>query len=231
MFKAIDLKKSTAVLGLLTVAAMCGLAFLAISVLEVQGVFAQENRWAYEALVYSPQSLAFYFSRFVADLYYPLALLLLVISWLFYRRGRRVEALLVFATGLGWIFVEFMLKPFFHVACPPQYFANIRNDLGVFQFSWARYLANQDTCFPSSHTSSYTLFFGYLAFLSWRELKGFWRNTATFLSLLVVATVGLSRLILHVHWFSDVVAGYAIGLAMLLMLIAASLYISEKANG
>jgi len=75
--------------------------------------------------------------------------------------------------------------------------------------------------FPSAHVLSLVVLGGYLAFVAgtsdarrgWRRLGGAaW-------AALVVATVAYSRIYLDAHWFSDVLGGFAIGLAYLLAVI------------
>lgn len=76
--------------------------------------------------------------------------------------------------------------------------------------------------FPSGHTTHYTVFFGYLAFLSAACIRNpavRWPLTAAFTSL--VQLVGVSRIYLGAHWFTDVVAGYLLGAALLAMGIQA----------
>lgn len=66
--------------------------------------------------------------------------------------------------------------------------------------------------FPSGHVMHYINFFGLLTYLlatNWRS--GRLRNTLITLCLLLIATVGPSRIYLGAHWPSDVVAGYLYG--------------------
>jgi membrane-associated phospholipid phosphatase len=73
--------------------------------------------------------------------------------------------------------------------------------------------------FPSGHAMTAVLFYGFLAFLVWIHVQHpgwrlFWAST-----LVVIAiTVGLSRVYLGVHWFSDVIGGWTAGLFFLLIL-------------
>ena len=69
--------------------------------------------------------------------------------------------------------------------------------------------------FPSGHALSSTVVFGavLLAFLP--VLSGRWRHTAVVLTGLFVLAIGASRLLLGVHFLSDVLAGHVLGLAWL----------------
>ena len=69
--------------------------------------------------------------------------------------------------------------------------------------------------FPSGHALSSTVVFGavLLAFLP--VLAGRWRHAAVAVTAVFVLAIGLSRLLLGVHFLSDVLAGHVLGLAWL----------------
>ena len=71
--------------------------------------------------------------------------------------------------------------------------------------------------FPSGHTFTATVLYGFLTFLVWRYTRrpGV-RLGATFFFSLLILLVGLSRVLLSVHWVSDVLGGLSIGLAWLI---------------
>lgn len=80
------------------------------------------------------------------------------------------------------------------------------------------------TSFPSGHAMGATAFYGALATLAWVHLD------ARRLRLPIVATlaampvmIDLSRVYLGAHWLSDVVAGSAVGLLVLIPLVRAYL--------
>jgi undecaprenyl-diphosphatase len=66
--------------------------------------------------------------------------------------------------------------------------------------------------FPSAHASLSVAVFGFLAVLLARELRSNWHwipySTAVFL----VVAISFSRLYLGVHWLSDILAGWSLGL-------------------
>ena len=73
------------------------------------------------------------------------------------------------------------------------------------------FIAAQQFSFPSGHAMVSAAFYLFVAFLAWRLLRGWWRFAAPIgLGLLVVA-IGVSRIYLQAHYFTDVVAGYAVG--------------------
>ncbi len=72
--------------------------------------------------------------------------------------------------------------------------------------------------FPSGHATSSMVTYGFLAFLIC--LRQPWRVRVPVLALTTVAVtaIGLSRLYLGMHWLSDVVAGFVLGLAWIALL-------------
>lgn len=63
--------------------------------------------------------------------------------------------------------------------------------------------------FPSGHASGSLLVYGTLAYLVVRHVPRRWHLPVAALALLLVVFVGASRVLLQVHWFSDVLAGWA----------------------
>jgi membrane-associated phospholipid phosphatase len=73
-------------------------------------------------------------------------------------------------------------------------------------------IALRDAAFPSGHTSATTIFFGIMCMLLLPRLTpGLPRAITISASVFIVALVGFSRLALHVHWLTDVLAGLALG--------------------
>ena len=71
--------------------------------------------------------------------------------------------------------------------------------------------------FPSGHSFSAMVFYGFLLLLAWQWCAQKWlRIAASVLLVLLILTIGVSRLLLSVHWVSDVIGGFAIGLAWLM---------------
>lgn len=73
------------------------------------------------------------------------------------------------------------------------------------------------TSFPSGHSMGATAFYGALAALAWIHLDP--RRTRLPITITLAAlpiAVGISRVYLGAHWLSDVVAGIALGLLVLI---------------
>jgi len=67
--------------------------------------------------------------------------------------------------------------------------------------------------FPSGHSTAAAAFFGAVMYLS-GSLAPPWRGVVRVLAALMMVLVGLARVILRAHWPSDVMAGFALGLAL-----------------
>lgn len=124
-----------------------------------------------------------------------------VLAW----RGRgRLAAAWCAATALGGA-LNWVLKAFFERARPAHEHVLVQAD------GWS---------FPSGHASGAMLVYGLLAYLVAREAPSAWRLPAALAAALLIAAVGFSRVILQVHYLSDVLAGYASAAAWIAAWIA-----------
>jgi membrane-associated phospholipid phosphatase len=77
-----------------------------------------------------------------------------------------------------------------------------------------------DYSFPSGHVVGYVALYGFLFFLTYVLLRRSWLRSLLLGCLgSLVALIGVSRIHLGHHWVSDVLGGYALGTAYLLLLI------------
>jgi undecaprenyl-diphosphatase len=75
--------------------------------------------------------------------------------------------------------------------------------------------------FPSGHATLSIVFYGLLGYLIYRVCKKWWQKLLVIISTLVmVYLIGFSRMYLGVHWSSDILAGWAVGLSILILTIA-----------
>ncbi|MEO8811102.1 MAG: phosphatase PAP2 family protein [Rhodanobacter sp.] len=72
--------------------------------------------------------------------------------------------------------------------------------------------------FPSGHAFGAVVFYGMLAYVLLRLSPRFHRAIIA-AAMLLIGVVGISRILLQVHYFSDVLAGYAAGAAWLVLCI------------
>ena len=84
--------------------------------------------------------------------------------------------------------------------------------------------------FPSGHTLNATVLTGVAVYLLLRRLDSALARTATVLAGVVfVVSMGLSRVFLGHHWLTDVVAGWALGLAWVAVVVTAHrLYLTVR---
>lgn len=72
--------------------------------------------------------------------------------------------------------------------------------------------------FPSGHVLFYVTFFGFLTYLMYRSewIRTWLRWTVAAFSLLLIFAIPFSRVYLGAHWFTDVLAGFFVGLLCLI---------------
>ena len=82
-------------------------------------------------------------------------------------------------------------------------------------------LAEPGLSFPSGHSSGAVVASGMAAYLAMRLLPARWHLPAQMLAAALALSIGASRLVLQVHFPSDVLAGFASGSAWLMLCITA----------
>jgi undecaprenyl-diphosphatase len=75
--------------------------------------------------------------------------------------------------------------------------------------------------FPSGHAQNAMVAFSVLLLVFLPALRGVWRRVAVCAAVLMVIGIGLSRVVLGVHYVSDVLAGYVLGAAWVAAMTAA----------
>lgn len=83
-------------------------------------------------------------------------------------------------------------------------------------------LLAQGLSFPSGHSSGAVVAYGMLAYLALRFLPKAWHLPVLVAALVLAFTVGISRVVLRVHFASDVAAGFASGSAWLALCITSA---------
>jgi len=105
--------------------------------------------------------------------------------------------------------------------------ATLMSALGKMAFQRPRpleaVLLEQSYSFPSGHATIAVAFYGFLGYMLMRSTTS-WRQQVNrfFLSAVIIALIGLSRIVLGVHYLSDVWAGYLVGTMWLIIAISIS---------
>ncbi|MBM2622094.1 phosphatase PAP2 family protein [Actinoplanes sp. LDG1-06] len=124
-------------------------------------------------------------------------LVTMVVVWLLIRRRPRL-AIYLAVTGLGAMVLDPSLKALVGrvrpVVADPVAFGG-------------------GNSFPSGHTLGTTIVYGSLALVLLSATRGRWKGWILGVAALVIVAVGLTRIALSVHFLSDVLAGWMLGLA------------------
>ena len=138
----------------------------------------------------------------------------LVVVLLVVRR-RRMEAVFLVIALVGTLELNDMLKLLVHRPRPG--------------FDWAAVWP--ETGFPSGHSMNSFVVYLAIALVIWR-LGGRRAGIVTVvLAIVLVASIGISRIYLGAHWLSDVIGGYLAGALWLLFLAAAWTLVSRLRRG
>jgi membrane-associated phospholipid phosphatase len=127
-------------------------------------------------------------------------------------KKRRSLAFYVLSTGLSGFLVNVLLKLLFHRQRPA-------NPLIA---------PPKDFSFPSGHATAAFIFYGLIVYLLWRSHLEIWLKYLLSACLVLFSVaIGFSRIFLRVHYPTDVLAGFCIGIAWLSL----SFYLYGKWNG
>lgn len=196
--------------------------FAIFTVLVVNGVFIEVDRYMNTHIPYSSTNIFYPVSLIMADLFLPLFVIISILFAYFIKQKRKEDILLLFTSFSGFLASEVILKPIFRIPCPQTYYSGrileVSNILHFFGL--------KETCYPSGHTASYVVFSGCFAYFAYRYIKRVWlRRTLYIICGVIIILVGPSRLYLHVHWLSDVIAAYLLGFGLLSLI---AYYFSEN---
>ena len=187
--------------ALLALAALAAPCYLAASfdtfpgderaLLEFQGF---RNAWLDDAAVVASSMAKFYVALFSV-------IGMSILLWTLRRRGDAVIAFLVLVPeGINLLLKEIIDRP------RPE-------------FSLLAHLP-ENPAFPSGHSVHAFLLFGLLIVLAGEIVSHRWaRLSIQGVLVLMILSVGASRVYLGVHWPSDVVGGFLVGLASLVGLL------------
>ncbi|MBR3061393.1 MAG: phosphatase PAP2 family protein, partial [Exiguobacterium sp.] len=117
-------------------------------------------------------------------------------SLFWYWRGNRIEAWRLALVGIGTLLFTQVLKLVYGIDRPL-----IDASLDATTYS-----------FPSGHASGSLALYGLIAYVLYRKKQS---RVVIFILLCLVLAVSLSRVILNVHYFSDVLGGWLVALTMI----------------
>lgn len=131
---------------------------------------------------------------------YPAIFSMVTVSGAIFIYGYRKEGLTLFFSAFGAAFISEGLKL---LVLRPRPDSSLINQIEYFYRS---------DSFPSGHVLFFVGFYGFLLYLAMTKLKKKrLRDFFTTLFLGLIVLVGVSRIYLGSHWFSDVIGAYLIG--------------------
>jgi len=87
------------------------------------------------------------------------------------------------------------------------------------------FIVEHSYSFPSGHASGSMVFYGMLAYVLLVLCPPRWHRLIVIAAVAMITVVGISRILLQVHYFSDVMAGYATGLAWVTLCVGSAEYL------
>lgn len=160
------------------------------------------DRLVYEWLYVSRDPILLPVGRFFTALGEPTILIaasVVAAAWLWIAGHRQLPFVFVAITMVGRGASELQ----------KYWIARARPDLE------AHLVVVKTSSFPSGHATSAMIFYLTIALILTQETR--WRGVAVGFALLVAFLVGISRVMLGVHWPSDVIGGWAFGMLWVLL--------------
>jgi membrane-associated phospholipid phosphatase len=144
----------------------------------------------------------------LGDGWIPVLLTLAAAAFCAWRR-RWIEAAFVMAATVSAGVLAGVLKVLVGRERPPAFALN----------PWDLFPSFNTYAYPSGHVLFFVVFYGFLAWLSWKHLAIRARWIVISLCAALIVLIGPSRITLGEHWVSDVVGSYIIGTFWLIILI------------
>lgn len=156
--------------------------------------------------------LMLFFTFFGSTEFILPAYILLAAFFYFYRRDK-LGGFIIVAIGITSKGILYLLKNIFQRQRPLE---PLLPDVMGYSY-------------PSGHSFSAFTFFGLLAYMIWKtDLYFAWKWLLSFLFILIAACTGLSRIYLHVHFPSDVIASFCLAVIWLSISLGVVHYVESK---
>ena len=162
------------------------------------------------------------FSAAVAYLFGPIgmpAMAVAAILILSLRRRSLTPVILIAASGIGSLLMTLAGKDIIGRHRPL-----LADAIAPFEYS---------PSFPSGHTLNATVIAGVVGYLIWLRRHTIAARVASIaIPVLIAVVVGLTRVLLGAHWFTDVLAGWLLGAAWLALVVTTHrLYLTARRRG
>lgn len=129
---------------------------------------------------------------------------LILIAYFLFIKKHKWYSIKIPAIALSSLGLMFLLKFFFHRPRP---------DIPLLEEA-------KGLSFPSGHALMSVTFYGLLIYIIFKTIKSKeWKWTLISLLLLLILIIGFTRIYLRVHYASDVMAGYCVGLLWLVFAV------------
>ncbi len=139
---------------------------------------------------------------FASAMFLQIAYGVLIILYLVLKNWKRAVEIAVI--GIGGFAVNYCMKLSFHRLRPPHPLIE----------------PLQNFSFPSGHATAAFIFYGLLSYLLWKtNISRLYKCIAASLLISFSLLIGFSRVYLRVHYPSDVLAGFCIGFAWLILIV------------
>lgn len=154
------------------------------------------------------------FVSFVGDVSSMTILISLLVIYGF-KIGKRHAPLMLIVSVVGGLVLSYILKL---VVARPRPDPNLIYQIGNF-FWW--------DSFPSGHVLGAVSLYGFLLYIAYTQLKkNLFRKLIIGICILMMTLMGLSRIYLGAHWFSDVLGAYLLGFIWLTCVV----FVYQKLN-
>lgn len=208
-------------MSIMVLSGLPSIVFVILTFLVLKGFLWPLDNRINELIPLATTGFLYIFSRGLAVFYVLLILTVILLVLGFSLKKQLSEAVFVLASFSGGVVAELILKPIFNIPCPATNYNVVLANKELFGLlPTLQSIGFVKACYPSGHVAGYVVVCGYLAYLTLRLVSKKWLRFIVLCILLgTVILIGPSRLYLHLHWFSDIVAGYLLGFSLLLLLV------------